>query len=136
MTDVLAAIVRAEPDWDALAAKVSPGLVGITKRCLRKNPRDMQATLNCAGLYLEKGDARRALEFYDSAVGLGSEALECQRIQLADALSSRASAWTALGRPDRGKADLKKALLLAPASWSRRSETKRLLRNKQRPHSA
>jgi serine/threonine-protein kinase len=54
MTDILAAIVRAEPDWDALAARVSPGLVGITKRCLRKKRRERLHSAGDIGLTLEQ----------------------------------------------------------------------------------
>ena len=54
MTDVLAAIVRAEPDWDALATKVSPGLVGITKRCLHKDLRERLHSAGDIGLTLKQ----------------------------------------------------------------------------------
>jgi serine/threonine-protein kinase len=40
VTDTLAAIVRGEPDWEALPANVPPTLRVYLRRCLQKNPRD------------------------------------------------------------------------------------------------
>ena len=54
LTDVLAAIVRAEPDWDALAGKVPEGVVALIKRCLRKNPRERLRSVGDIGLTLKE----------------------------------------------------------------------------------
>jgi serine/threonine-protein kinase len=40
LTDVLAAIVAREPDWDRLPADLSPRVGNLLRRCLRKDARD------------------------------------------------------------------------------------------------
>ena len=40
LTDVLAAIVAREPDWDRLPSDLSPRVGNLLRRCLRKDPRD------------------------------------------------------------------------------------------------
>jgi len=37
VTDILAAVVRAEPDWTALPANISPSIRVLLQRCLRKD---------------------------------------------------------------------------------------------------
>ena len=54
LTDVLAAIVRAEPEWDALAGKVPENVVALIKRCLRKNPRERLRSMGDIGLTLKE----------------------------------------------------------------------------------
>ena len=54
LTDVLAAIVRAEPEWDALAGKVPEDVVALIKRCLRKNPRERLRSVGDIGLTLKE----------------------------------------------------------------------------------
>jgi serine/threonine protein kinase/Tol biopolymer transport system component len=39
VTDILAAVVRAEPDWQALPAKIPPAIRTLLNRCLRKDRR-------------------------------------------------------------------------------------------------
>jgi len=39
ITDILAAVVRAEPDWTALPANISPSIRVLLQRCLRKDRR-------------------------------------------------------------------------------------------------
>ena len=39
VTDVLAAIVAREPDWDRLPSDLSPRVGNLLRRCLRKDPR-------------------------------------------------------------------------------------------------
>jgi serine/threonine protein kinase len=40
ITDVLAAVVKIEPDWSRLPADAPPRLRSLVRRCLRKDPRD------------------------------------------------------------------------------------------------
>ena len=56
VTDVLAAIVKEEPDWHALPASTPPPLVRVIRRCLEKDPRRRMRDI---------GDVARDLE--DSA---------------------------------------------------------------------
>jgi len=53
ITDTLAAVVRGEPDWNALPAKTPPSLRRLLERCLRKDFRSRLQAI---------GDARIALE--------------------------------------------------------------------------
>jgi hypothetical protein len=39
-TDILAQILKGDPDWNALPASASPGVVAVLRRCLRKNPKE------------------------------------------------------------------------------------------------
>ncbi|NIM00151.1 MAG: protein kinase [Acidobacteria bacterium] len=54
LTDVLASIVRAEPDWDALRGKAPAGVVTVLRRCLRKNPRERLRSVGDVGLTLKE----------------------------------------------------------------------------------
>jgi Tol biopolymer transport system component/tRNA A-37 threonylcarbamoyl transferase component Bud32 len=54
VTDVLASIVRAEPDWDALRDKVPDNIVRLLRRCLRKNPRERLRSVGDVGLTLKE----------------------------------------------------------------------------------
>jgi hypothetical protein len=54
LTDVLASIVRAEPDWEALQGKVPEGIVTLLRRCLRKNPRERLRSVGDVGLTLKE----------------------------------------------------------------------------------
>jgi serine/threonine protein kinase len=55
VTDILAAVVRAEPDWTALPANISPSIRVLLQRCLRKDRR--QRTPDAATIRIEVEDA-------------------------------------------------------------------------------
>jgi Tol biopolymer transport system component len=55
VTDILAAVVRAEPDWTALPANISPSIRVQLQRCLRKDRR--QRTPDAATIRIEIEDA-------------------------------------------------------------------------------
>ena len=55
ITDILAAVVRAEPDWTALPANISSPIRVLLQRCLRKDRR--QRTPDAAILRIEIDDA-------------------------------------------------------------------------------
>src|ERR1700680_3099193 len=55
VTDILAAVVRAEPDWEALPANISPSIRVLLQRCLRKDRR--QRTPDAATIRIEIEDA-------------------------------------------------------------------------------
>jgi Tol biopolymer transport system component len=55
VTDILAAVVRAEPDWTALPANISPSIHVLLQRCLRKDRR--QRTPDAAILRIEIEDS-------------------------------------------------------------------------------
>ena len=55
VTDTLAAVVRAEPAWDALPAGVSPSVRTFLQRCLQKNPKQRLHDIADMRLALEGG---------------------------------------------------------------------------------
>ncbi len=59
VTDVLAAIVHKEPDWDALPAAARPRVERVIKRCLVKDPRVRVRDLADIGLLLREIGADR-----------------------------------------------------------------------------
>ncbi|NIT97448.1 MAG: protein kinase, partial [Actinobacteria bacterium] len=54
VTDVLAAIVRSEPDYDLLPADTPPTVRRVIERCLRKAPRERLRDLGDIGLTLRE----------------------------------------------------------------------------------
>src|SRR5882672_10499110 len=67
VTDILAAVVRAEPDWTALPANISPSIRVLLQRCLRKDRR--QRTPDAAILRIEIEDVLAAPATADPTVG-------------------------------------------------------------------
>jgi Tol biopolymer transport system component len=61
VTDILAAVVRAEPDWTALPANISPSIRVLLQRCLRKDRR--QRTPDAAAIRIEIEDAIAAPKY-------------------------------------------------------------------------
>ncbi len=53
LTDTLAAVVRAEPNWALLPSGLSPGLVTYIKRCLHKDPKQRIPDIAAMRLALE-----------------------------------------------------------------------------------
>jgi len=63
VSDVLAAIIRAEPEWEALPASTPPSIQRLLRRCLEKDPRRRLQAI---------GEARIAIEeTLNGAVGAG-----------------------------------------------------------------
>ena len=59
VTDVLAAIVHKDPDWDALPAAARPRVERVIKRCLVKDPRERLRDLSDVALVLREIGADR-----------------------------------------------------------------------------
>ena len=53
LTDTLAAVVRAEPDWTLLPRDVSPSLLVFLRRCLQKDPKQRVGDIHDVRLALE-----------------------------------------------------------------------------------
>ena len=53
LTDTLAAVVRAEPDWSLLPPDVSPSLLVFLRRCLQKDPKQRVGDIRDVRLALE-----------------------------------------------------------------------------------
>jgi eukaryotic-like serine/threonine-protein kinase len=62
VTDTLAAVVRAEPAWDALPEGVSPSVRVILHRCLQKDPKRRLRDIGDAGLEIEEALAAPDVE--------------------------------------------------------------------------
>ena len=90
LTDTLAAVVRAEPDWSLLPAGLPPTLVVYLQRCLHKDPKqrvpDMASMRLClegafdtpaprATVSTEAHSARRSLFWAAAAIAIGSLAV-------------------------------------------------------------
>jgi len=63
VSDTLAAVLRAEPDWDALPASQAPVLVRIIERCLVRDPRLRLRDIGEVRILLQSGDASAASLF-------------------------------------------------------------------------
>ena len=57
ISDTLAAVLRAEPDWDLLPAKESPALCWLIERCLERNPKQRLRDIGEARIFLQDGGA-------------------------------------------------------------------------------
>ena len=68
VTDVLAAIVHKEPEWDALPAAARPRVERVIKRCLVKDPRERVRDLADIGLLLREIGADRDGEAVNAAI--------------------------------------------------------------------
>ena len=60
ITEILAGVVKSEPDWTALPANISPSIRVLLQRCLRKDRR--QRTPDAATIRIEIEDAIAALK--------------------------------------------------------------------------
>ncbi len=54
VTDVLAAVVRAEPEWQALPASTPPSIQKLLRRCLEKDPRRRLQAIGEARIIIEE----------------------------------------------------------------------------------
>ncbi len=63
VSDTLAAVLRAEPDWSALPASQAPVLVRIVERCLVRDPRLRLRDIGEVRILLQSGDTAAASLF-------------------------------------------------------------------------
>ena len=68
VTEVMAGVIKSDPDWDALPAELSPAAATYLRRCLQKDPKDRIRDI---------GDVRLALE--DRRPETGVPARGCRR---------------------------------------------------------
>ena len=64
VTETIAAVVRAEPKWDALPATVSPAIRTLLQRCLVKDPRERLADASTALYVLKEAASLTAVDHY------------------------------------------------------------------------
>jgi Tol biopolymer transport system component len=60
ISDTLAAVLRAEPDWTALPASTPAHIRTLLRRCLQKDPRKRLPHIGVARLEIDEGDAAAA----------------------------------------------------------------------------
>jgi len=82
-SDILAGVIRAEPDWPSVPGSVPPRLRALLRRCLQKNPKQRLQAI---------GDARIALEEISSGA---SEEAVVPTVQVIPATWRRAVPWAA-----------------------------------------
>ena len=56
ISDTLAAVLRAEPEWDLLPVDEAPGLCRLIERCLERNPKQRLRDIGEARIFLQDGD--------------------------------------------------------------------------------
>lgn len=56
LTDTLAAVVRAEPDWGCLPASTSPAILRLLRRCLNKDPKQRLRDIGDARFEIDRLD--------------------------------------------------------------------------------
>ena len=85
--------------------------------------------VNAAVVYAETGDEQKALPLFEKAITSCLTIPSPQsRATAAAAMSSRASLHERAKRPKEAKADLEKALQLAPPEWSQRTVLEKRLK--------
>jgi Tol biopolymer transport system component len=57
ISDTLAAVLRKEPDWDALPVEEAPELCRLIERCLERNPKQRLRDIGEARIFLQDGGA-------------------------------------------------------------------------------
>jgi len=108
ITDTLAAVVRAEPEWTQLPGKIPGGIRRLLQRCLLKDPkRRLQAI----------GEARIALENYLASPGAEEKIVK---------ESSGKLVFAAFGF---GAAGIMSAILFGVLYWSRAPEKPHIVRS-------
>ncbi len=96
---------------------------------LRSAPDDAESLVNAAAVWADGGDAAKALAAYGKAIEKSLEIPSPQtRTAAAEALSSRATLHEKAKRPADAKADLARALQLAPMEWDKRADTEKRLK--------
>jgi len=70
VSDTLAAVLRAEPEWDRLPVEEAPALCRLIERCLERNPKQRLRDIGEARIFLQGGDGRDS-----SLLGLSSSLL-------------------------------------------------------------
>jgi tetratricopeptide (TPR) repeat protein len=97
---------------------------------LRAAPGDAQSQVNLAVVYGETGQDAKALATYEKAIEQCLAVPSPQsRAAAADAMSSRSSLHARAKRAKEARADLEKALQLAPLEWDKRPAVEKRLKD-------
>jgi Tol biopolymer transport system component len=96
VTDVLAAILKTDPDWSQLPADIPPSIRRLLRRCLEKNPGRRLSAMADARLELDEADSAPPL----AAPASGSRPSWVAMIGAAAAAAIVAAAAVAMLRPE------------------------------------
>jgi Tol biopolymer transport system component len=97
VTDIIAAVVTREPDWDRLPAGTPDGLRRVLRRCLQKDPRERLRHVGDAALELRDGSPPEG-----AAVASGPPSRRGGLLGLGGVIVGAALMWGALSLGDRG----------------------------------
>jgi Tol biopolymer transport system component len=108
ISDTLAAVLRAEPDWSTLPVDEAPELCRLIERCLERNPKQRLRDIGEARIFLQDGGASGSnLSF--SKVGFAAAGAATSRaglpvallagVAVACLLAGAAVGWQLLARP-------------------------------------
>ena len=109
VSDTLAAVLRAEPEWDTLPVAEAPALCRLIERCLERNPKQRLRDIGEARIFLQDGGASGSnLSFsqlgYATAPAESAPArtpvLLLAGVALACLLGGAALGWKVLARPE------------------------------------
>jgi len=96
---------------------------------LKAAPDDVESIVNSAVVHAEAGKADKALAAYEKAIALCLAVPSPQsRTTAAAALSSRASLHERANRTKEARADVERALQLAPPEWDQRASVEKRLK--------
>ncbi|HET9706659.1 MAG TPA: serine/threonine-protein kinase, partial [Vicinamibacterales bacterium] len=62
VSDTLASVLRAEPDWSALASRSTPAITTVIRRCLTRDPRQRTRDVGDVRLQLEEAQSAKPQE--------------------------------------------------------------------------
>jgi serine/threonine protein kinase/Tol biopolymer transport system component len=107
VSDTLAAVLRAEPDWDTLPWQQSPGLCRLIERCLERNPKQRLRDIGEARIFLQDVDASGSHpSFSQSAAAAQADQAPARRrtvplaaLALACLAAGTLLGWRLLARP-------------------------------------
>ena len=127
ITDTLAAVVRAEPEWSLLPRDLSPTLVVFLRRCLQKDPKQRVGDIRDVRLALEGAFEVAAQTTAGGSMRATSRTSGVDRRgrlgprgrgtgDSGGSASGRSAALHATGNPD-GHRDARHRLLCAVARW-------------------
>jgi Tol biopolymer transport system component len=121
ISDTLAAVLRAEPEWDLLPVDEAPTLCHLIERCLERNPKQRLRDIGEARIFLQDGDVSGThLSF--SRIGMMAAPAEPARagfplllvaaVAVAALTLGGALGWKVLARPE--PAQLLHAMIAPP----------------------
>src|SRR5438067_4360611 len=126
VTDTLAAIVRAEPDWQALPPDTPPAIRTLLRRCLAKDPRERLPDIGAARLEL------RDVQTEDAAATTSAVTVPRRRVILpwvlfaASSLAAIATVVYAYSTSRAPDAAVYKSLIIPPGALSGGAPVRRL----------